>query len=206
MFGIFKDKFKDIFHTNEEILPWITYGAIDWLKNYLKKDMYVFEWGSGDSTKFFAQHVKCVITIDHSQYWFKKLVTELDKKLKRKTSIHLLEPTKVSAVDVWYQSNDGKYVGKDFSGYSFEKYVRFIDNFPDDFFDLVVVDGRARPGCLKHAMPKIKTGGYLLLDNSERIEYKNALILLNQWVSTGFMGHGPHTDVRWETRIWQKTK
>ena len=35
-------------------LPWISYGAIDFLDGYLKPDMTVYEYGSGGSTLFFC--------------------------------------------------------------------------------------------------------------------------------------------------------
>ena len=41
--------------TKEKIkpIPWVTHGAKKWLDSYLKKDMKVFEWGSGGSTLYF---------------------------------------------------------------------------------------------------------------------------------------------------------
>ena len=40
--------------------PWISFGAILFLEKILKKDMQVYEYGSGGSTLFFAQRVKCI--------------------------------------------------------------------------------------------------------------------------------------------------
>src|SRR5947207_2879388 len=44
-------------------LPWFSYAAIDFLKSYLGNEMQVFEFGSGGSTLFFAQHCKSVASV-----------------------------------------------------------------------------------------------------------------------------------------------
>jgi predicted O-methyltransferase YrrM len=80
-------------------------------------------------------------------------------------------------------------VSADFKEFNFERYVKSIDTFENETFDMVVVDGRARPSCIKRAIPKIKSQGLLVLDNSDRKYY---LIktgkLLNGWQSRTFRG------------------
>ena len=44
-------------------LPWFSYAAIDFLKQYLRADMRVGEYGSGGSTLFFARRTKSVFSI-----------------------------------------------------------------------------------------------------------------------------------------------
>ncbi|MGD0612699.1 MAG: hypothetical protein ABSB41_14420 [Anaerolineales bacterium] len=54
-------------------------------------------------------------------------------------------------------SNPDDYVSgsPDYQGYTFKKYVAQIDEFKPDYFDIVLVDGRARPSCIKHAVGKV---------------------------------------------------
>ena len=52
-----------------------------------------------------------------------------------------------------------------YAGLSFKDYAAIIDRFPDDYFDVVQVDGRCRSSCAMHAIPKIKPGGYLIVDD-----------------------------------------
>ena len=40
--------------------------------------------------------------------------------------------------------------------------------------DVIAVDGRDRVNCVKHAMPKLKPGGVLVLDDSHRPRYREA--------------------------------
>lgn len=65
-----------------------------------------------------------------------------------------------------YRSGAGDYLN-----YSFKKYVKSIDEYPDGYFDLILVDGRARPSCILHSIPKLKSGGLLVVDNAERSYY-----------------------------------
>ena len=69
-----------------------------------------------------------------------------------------------------YISSDENYVG-----YNFKKYAAAIDEYPDEYFDLVIVDGRARPSCIMHSIPKIKEGGWLVVDNTGRTIYHSAI-------------------------------
>jgi hypothetical protein len=60
---------------------------------------------------------------------------------------------------------------------SFYDYATKIESYPDDYFDVVVVDGRARPSCFKHAVRKVKRTGLLAWDNTTRDRYKLAMKL-----------------------------
>jgi len=180
-------------------LPWMTYAAIDWLRRNLRRDMILFEWGSGGSTAFFARRVKKVITVEHDCGWYGTVAETIKGRGFQNASVTLAEPAPAASSEPVYASRDDKY-----RGYTFEKYVRSIDQYPDSYFDIVVVDGRSRPDCIRHSIPKIKSGGYLLLDNSEREEYEAGLKLVQNWPNIHLWGPGPYNGYPWETRIWQK--
>lgn len=179
-------------------LPWITYGAIDWLEHHLKQDMVLFEWGSGGSTAFFSKRVKQVITIEHDPPWYQVVVDALEKKKYKNVSLKLIEPVPSENIDPWYATTDSKFIG-----YSFEPYNKAIDSYPDVFFDIIFVDGRARPGCMRQALIKIKRGGFLILDNSDRTEYNNGKNLISEWRITPKFGPGPYANYPSCTTIWQ---
>ena len=52
-------------------IPWFSYPFIDFLTPRLSKELTVFEFGSGNSTSFFAQRVKKVISIEHNKEWYR---------------------------------------------------------------------------------------------------------------------------------------
>lgn len=60
-------------------------------------------------------------------------------------------------------------------------YNKVIDNFVDNYFDLILVDGRDRVKCIESSIPKLKSGGWLVLDNSEREYYQRGIDLMKDW-------------------------
>jgi len=54
-------------------IPWITYPALDFLVERLNKSLEILEFGSGNSTYFFAERAKQVTTIEHNIEWYNKL-------------------------------------------------------------------------------------------------------------------------------------
>lgn len=51
-------------------IPWYTYPAIEYLKRLDVSDKSVFEWGSGNSSLFWAMRAKEVISIESDIKWF----------------------------------------------------------------------------------------------------------------------------------------
>lgn len=101
-----------------------------------------------------------------------------------------------------YYTNDEAYLDS-----TFKSYASHIDRFPDNYFDIVLVDGRSRPSCIWHCMPKIKAGGILVIDNSNRSYYFKAL---NKELNTGFKliynskAASPYSNFFTQTGIWRK--
>jgi hypothetical protein len=65
-----------------------------------------------------------------------------------------------------------------------------------------MIDGRARVECADHALPKIRKGGYLLLDNSERIDYQPICDRLRHFRKFEFGGLCPYDCASWLTTAW----
>jgi len=153
--------------------PWMNYYVIDFLLDHLDSSSKIFEYGGGGSTCFFTKRILAaeVVTVEHDQDWFRKLEEKMEGLAQSKwKGIHAGPEEGSAGKDVSdpfvYSSDDPA-----FRNMNFKKYASCIDSFPDDYFDLVLVDGRARPSCLVHALPKVKLNGYLLLDNAEREYY-----------------------------------
>lgn len=86
---------------------------------------------------------------------------------------------------------------------NFKKYVEAINTYSDNYFDFVFIDGRARNGCVIASLPKIKNGGYLMLDNSDRPEYKISLDTLSTYPSSIFKDPSAKTTSNHcETTVW----
>ena len=173
-------------------VPWMTYKVIGWLNHSLKKDWKVFEWGSGGSSLFFEEKVAFLFSVEHNPKWYRQIKRMLSKKVVYK----LIKPESDGR---GYRSTDVS-----FQGCSFRHYCRSILTFPDNFFDLISIDGRARNDCLKLARKKVKIGGYILLDNSERKEYRRGINFLKGFVRRDFRGNGPVNEYPWQTTVFQR--
>ena len=99
-----------------------------------------------------------------------------------------------------YASSDPQFTGN-----SFQSYARQIERFTNQSFDIIIVDGRARPSCILHSIDKLKKGGYLIIDNTEREYYLSPFIFaFSKWKVWKFYGPVPYSYNFSETTIFQK--
>ena len=160
--------------------PWWVWGAVDHIKAVLQPDWRVFEWGSGGSTLWFAQRVADIVSMENNYDWANKTAGELKQ-------FGLMIATIIFEDDLW-------------------EYAEQISYEMQPFFDLISVDGRNRAECIRHAIPKLKPGGYLVLDNSERAEYQDAMLLLDAWQRWDYVKtpEQPGSEAGWRTTVWRK--
>jgi hypothetical protein len=195
------NSFKTNIFAEIKPLPWMNYGAIIHIQNLLRPNTCLFEYGSGSSTRYWISKGCKVISVEHDKVFFEKMQVSLEDFCDYK----LIEPE--IDIDIKNKSHrlPESYKSSDYDELSFEAYVKTIDKYPDNYFDLVVVDGRARPACIKHAVPKIKRGGVLVLDNSDRDYYlENTQLLLNGWTETTYRGPVRGLLHKEQTSIFQK--
>jgi len=169
----FSDNRKKSFFHIKEMKPWITYSSYFFLKKILNKNMVVFEYGSGGSTFFYASRVDRVVSVEHDEKWTTFVKDELRDKGFLNVDLFFEAPIKI---DKSKQENAYHSIyGRGWEDYDFVSYVKKIDSYPNEYFDVLVIDGRARPFCLKHGLNKVKPGGYIVYDNLEREYYKDDL-------------------------------
>jgi hypothetical protein len=192
-------------HVLDAELPWLTFDAIDELLKRLPPDPVVFEYGSGGSTLFWLKHGSRCTSVEHDAEWFARMRQRVGDNSR--LDYRLIPPDADPAGEDADPSDPQAYRSTDpaFAGQTFRKYARQIDGFPNQHFDVVLVDGRARPSCLMHCAPKVKRGGLLILDNAERDYYTaKAGVALNDFVRNEFFGAGPMTRIMWQTDIYQR--
>ncbi|MBC7829380.1 MAG: hypothetical protein H7122_16655 [Chitinophagaceae bacterium] len=188
-------------------MPWLSFSAIEHIKNIITADMTLFEFGSGGSTLFWASRVKHVISIEHDKLWHEKMKNEISNAGITNVDYYLIEAVnnpKLLRKDFLnpadYSSGDELYSGKDF-----EQYVKKIDELPDQSLDVIVIDGRARPSCILHSIPKLKPKGHLIIDNSDREYYlKPFQFGAKNWKQWDHYGPAPFTYGFTQTSILQK--
>jgi len=172
-----------------EISPFISEDAISYLDNFIVKNHCVFEYGSGYSTLWLAQRCKSIVSIEHDRFWHEKVSNEILNKNVKNAEVFFIEADK-TINRKFYSDRKMK---------SFEKYVKKIMEFNDEYFDIIMIDGRARPSCVEYSIKKVKNNGILILDDSRRDCYSQCLKLLSSFKCVLDSSLEPHY-----TRIWQK--
>jgi predicted O-methyltransferase YrrM len=54
---------------NGFIMPWYTSPCLEWLSGFNLKSKFVFEYGTGDSTKWYVEKGAYVTGVDHDHKW-----------------------------------------------------------------------------------------------------------------------------------------
>jgi len=167
--------------TLEAELPWISHRAYLRLDKLVKPHWKVFEFGCGGSTLFLNGKVESMTSVEHDSGWA-KVVSE---KLEGNPNFSIQFIPEDEQGDEEFQSIHGMNE----SGSYFETYSKAASNLPDESLDLLIIDGRSRPACLKYSHSKVKPGGYLLFDNSNRESYQEAIsTFLKDWEREDFKG------------------
>ena len=121
-------------------LPWIPLAVIGVIGQILNARSHVLEFGSGRSTIWYARRAGSVVSVENDLGWFRR-VSEL------------LERLRIVNVDYRHRT-DAAYPD--------------VNEFSDGSFDLIIVDGSNRARCIESAHSKLRSGGYLYLDNTDK--------------------------------------
>lgn len=155
-------------------IPWMPYVAVRYLNDFVPPNPSVVEFGVGGSTLWWLDRGARLTSIEHDATWAHSVRDQVTPGLLEHWTLILEPPNDASTYGSTnahpYSSTDEQY-----RGYSFERYVRSIEQFADTSLDVVVVDGRARPACIRAASPKVRIGGFLVVDQSEREQYWGAI-------------------------------
>jgi len=165
--------------TLDSRMPWLPFRIIDLLHDHVTPQSRVFEFGGGGSTLWFASRVGTVVTVEHDQQWFQMLQASVKDS---------------PGCQVIHQGPEDAYAD----------YVGSIGAFPDSHFDVVVVDGRERVRCLEAAMPKVRPGGLLILDDSNREKYAAAFEIASEWPHQTLSGLTPAKAIAGVTTVWRR--
>lgn len=168
-------------------LPWMPYSTILKLHSVIRKDFNILETGCGGSSLFFLQRCKTLTSLEHDKKW----ILELENKIsfpnyKNRWSLVLRDLT-TEAIN---QS----------------PYLDYIKNQKEEAFDLISIDGRLRSESLKIASSKVKRGGFILLDNSDRHQYQKGVAFLNElgWNRKDYEGICYGLEFDSKSTIWQR--
>jgi SAM-dependent methyltransferase len=162
--------------------PWIVPAAIGWLRRRMRSDWSVLELGAGRSTPWFARRAGRVLSLEDNEYWAEHTRGRLDELGLENVELRQL---------------------------AIEEFAAEVAGLPDVSFDLVVVDFLEAPtvtriDVLKPALKKVRPGGLLLLDDSDRPGYAEAFELLQGWGFRKFVGVKDEWTQACETGIFRR--
>jgi hypothetical protein len=134
------------------IVPWMNYAIVFFLEERLKKDLKLFEFGSGYSTLFYANLVHSVTSVESDERWF----TTIKDNIPSNAQLIFQE-----------EDENGDYCRAAIQA--------------GQLYDVIVVDGLDRVNCVRQSMEALTELGVILLDDSEREEYGEAFELTAQY-------------------------
>jgi predicted O-methyltransferase YrrM len=146
--------------------PWVVPAAAGWLSRRIGGDWVVLELGAGRSTPWLARRSERVLSLEDNEQW----VAETSARLRE-----------LGADNV------------DLRHLPVEAFAAEIAELEDESLDLVVVDFLESPAArrvdaVRAAHRKVRPGGLLLLDDSDRPAYRAAFDQLAGWRRRRFVG------------------
>ncbi|NND59689.1 MAG: FkbM family methyltransferase [Gammaproteobacteria bacterium] len=123
-------------------IPWMNYNAISFLEERLTPDLTIYEYGSGNSTLFFASRTQSVIAIECDRGWYDYVKDSMPSNVEiiyRESG----DPTYSTAIAEHQQK-----------------------------FDVVIVDADERIACLHNCIDSLSERGVAILDDAQRDRYQ----------------------------------
>jgi predicted O-methyltransferase YrrM len=160
--------------------PWLVPSATGELARLVTSASHVLELGAGRSTAWFAARAAFVRSFEHDRDWRDLVKGELRTQRLGNAEVDVLEPS---------------------------EFLDAIARLPDESVDLVLVDCAPvadRVACAAVAARKVRPGGYLVFDDSDRREYRQVDDVLDGWSVKRFCGLKPVPLVATETSIYRR--
>jgi len=135
--------------------PWLHPDIITFLDENINIDTKILEFGSGNSTVYFSKLTNNLYSVEHDIVWYNKIKKQLNNNVEYILSKvnYVSQPSKDK---MFYNCN------------TIEELLKI--NIPDEYFDIIIIDGIHRVNCANASLNKLKKGGILILDDSNRIE------------------------------------
>ena len=165
-------------------VPFLVMDAIEFLDERLKPGMKVLEAGGGNSTLWFLGKGCDVHTIEHSADWAAYVRTFTHERLGEEAS---------ERMNLYLEHGDDA--------------IARIDGFEDRAFDVILVDCASeftwRKDCVAAGRSKVKSGGWMCLDNSDHPINWPAVELMKDRRRVVFSGFAPMALRVTQTSFWQ---
>ena len=122
-------------------VPWFSYPAIEFLARLDLSEKSVFEYGCGNSTRYWGRRAASVVSVEHVPEYYA-----------------LIAPQLPANCDLSLRAPAENYIGA---------LARANQDRGGRGFDVIVIDGHSRVRCAEHAAEHLAPGGMIILDNAE---------------------------------------
>ena len=154
--------------------PYLNDNVVERLGKLVQPDFKVFEFGTGGSTIWFANRVAELVSVEHDPTWFEILsrgFVEDFGEVPAHVTLIMASPKTIR-----------RGLSLNLKKWPIPEFAQRIRSFPNDYFDLILVDGHEPRGrCLLNSKDKVKVGGTIVLDDSQREDYLPAIKELSDW-------------------------
>ena len=166
--------------------PWLCPGTVAFCQSHLSTSMHALEFGSGRSTRWFATLVGHLTGVEHSRTWYEEVTRQLAE--------HEITNVDYRLVPLNHAESEPEQ-----AAYSpVPDYVAVADGVPDGSLGLAIVDGHYRTNCVRHLVPKIASGGYLLVDDIDLWPTPESLPVPEDWRVVDDSTNGVKRCVIWQ--------
>lgn len=139
----------------------MTYPFIEFITAKLQPHHRIFEFGSGSSTLFFAPKVQKVVALESNKKWREIMQIKLRELGAKNVELILMEDALENPA---YENFAKNYVLPP------KENQKLTES--EAKFDFIIVDSLKRFNCAQNSINALKPGGMLILDDSERPNYK----------------------------------
>jgi hypothetical protein len=157
---------------NGKPIPWYTYSAIEYIKQLDFHDKDVFEYGAGQSTLFWGERARSVVSVEDEEQWVRTLRPRLPANCELLLETDLAE------------------------------YVNVIDRYNPEFDVIVVdgpTRGMTRLKCCRAAVRHLRSGGMIILDNSDWLPMSAMILRDSGLIEVDMFGFFPLSDGNTQT-------
>jgi Methyltransferase domain len=160
---------------NGDPYPWYTYPALEYLRQLNFSTKTVFEYGSGQSTLFWAGRAATVVSVEHNQAWYE----------------HVRAKLPANCTLLYERDSDD--------------YAAAIQRFQQPFDVIVIdglVKGRTRLKCARAAVQRLRPGGMIILDNSDWLPESSRHLRESGLIEIDMTGFAPGNDYTCTTSFY----
>ncbi len=145
-------------------IAWYSYCCLKFLEPRLKKNFQVFEYGSGNSTLWYATEVAKVVSVEHDKKWAEFVASKLPNNAQ-----------------LFYK--ELQYGGE---------YSKMAKNTKLKYH-IIAIDGRDRINCIIESIDSLTDDGVYIFDNSQEKQYEKAVnfLIANNFKRIDFYGMLP---------------